>query len=352
MKIINMLGSLWRNTDLFYKLLFTLFVVTVYRLGTFISVVGINVSVLKSYMENSSVAGSLLGFIDLFTAGNLSQCTLFGLGIMPSITASIVMQLAGYSIPAIEELGKEGEYGRTIIGKYTRFLAFGLSLVYSVGFAFYLESIPGIVFHPGVGFKMIMMVSLSAGSMFVMWLGDQIKLLGVGNGSSIILFAGIVARFPTYFIRTLHAVNVGSISSLTSFLILAIFCALILCVVFLEKGFRQIPVSYARRVTGNKIYGGQTSYIPFKINTVGIMPVIFATSFLNMPLFVFKILAKYEMFSFLGDVFSPRGLIYNIIMFGLIMIFKIYYLVTTTVLYPCFTHVPFRGNNPVKTGCS
>ena len=324
-----MFANLYRNITLSYgfikKLFFTFFVLIVYRLGTFIPVIGINIELLKEYMMGQSIGGSILNFIDLFSAGSLSQCTLFALGISPAITASIVMQLAGFSIPAIEELTKEGEYGKTIINYYTRILALLLSIFYSIGYAVYLESIPGIVFNPGLGFKLIFVLSLVAGSMFVMWLGDQIKVLGIGNGSSMIIFAGIVSRFPSYFSKTVAAVKSGTMSVYIAILILIIFCILTACIVFLEKGDRKISVHYARRVVGKKIFGDQNSYIPFKINTVGVMPVIFSSSILNFFLFAFKILSKYAFFAVFLDFFNYKGPIYNTLLFGLIIFFTYAY---------------------------
>jgi preprotein translocase subunit SecY len=330
--IINTVKSLWQRTNLFSKLSFTIFVMVVYRIGTFMPVIGINVSMLKEYIQSSSIASGIFGFIDLFSAGNLSQCTLFALGIGPSITASIIMQLAGFSFPVIQALSKEGEYGREIINRYTRYLTLALSFVYSIGLAIYFQSIPGIVFHPGFGFITLFTISLASGCMFVMWLGDQIKVLGVGNGSSMIIFAGIVARFPSYFVKTIEAIKVGSMSTFVALIILIIFCLITACIVYLEQADRKIMVSYARRVVGNKMFGGQSSYIPFKINTVGVMPVIFASSFLNFPLFILKLLSKIAFFAWLGDVFNYKGPIYNVLLFGLIIFFT--YIYTALIFDP------------------
>jgi len=324
--------KIFRGTDLLYKLFFTLFVLIVYRIGSFIPVAGINIATLKEYMENSSVAGGVFNYIDLFTAGSLSQCTLFALGIAPAITASIFMQVAGFSIPYIEMLNKEGEYGRAIIGRYIRFLSLGLAVVYSIGYAFMLESIPNIVYSPGLGFKIVFVISLVAGCMFVMWLGDQIKVIGIGNGSSMIIFAGIVSRFPSYFSRTIDAIKVGSLNIFVAIIILLIFCILTACIIYLEKGDRKVTVHYARRIVENKVFGGQSSYIPFKINTVGIMPVIFASGILNVPLFLIRVLSKYQIFAWLGDWFNYKGGIYNVLMFGLIVFFT--YVYTALVFNP------------------
>ncbi len=330
--IARNLVNIFRVTDLTKRLLFTLFVLVVYRIGTFIPVAGINGHLLGEYMRDSNIAGSLLNFIDLFSAGSLSQCTLFALGIGPAITASIIMQVAGLTIPTIEALSKEGEYGKAIISRYTRYLSLGLSVMYSIGYASYLQSIPGLVLNPGLGFKIPFIISLVAGSMFVMWLGDQIKVLGMGNGSSMIIFASIVSRFPSHFSRTLQAVRAGSISPMIAVVIFMIFVVLAACIVFLEKGERRVPIHYARRVVGNRLYGGQSSYIPFKINTVGVMPVIFASSLLNMPLFLIKLLSKYAFFAWMLEVMAPRGLLYNTLLYGLIVFFS--YIYTALIFNP------------------
>ena len=330
--IASALLNIFKIPDLLKRLGFTLFVLIMYRIGTFIPVSGINIYMLKQYMQDSSIAGGLLGFIDLFSAGNLSQCTLFALGVGPAITASIIMQVAGLTLPSIQALSKEGEYGKSIINRYSRYLSLLLAIVYSFGFSSFLQSIPGIVFNPGIAFKLLFVCSLVAGSMFVMWLGDQIKILGMGNGSSMIIFASIVSRFPSHFSLTVRAISAGSLSSFVGILILAIFILLAACIVFLEKGDRRIPIQYARRVVGAKVYGGQSSYIPFKINTVGVMPVIFASSLLNIPLFVFKLLAKYSIFAWLLDLFHYKGLVYSVLEFGLIMFFS--YIYTVLVFNP------------------
>ena len=322
---INAIKGVLKHSDLLPKLGFTLLVMIVYRIGSFIPVIGINFYALKEYMSGGSVTGGILNFIDLFSAGGLSNGTLFALGVGPAITASIFMQIAGFSIPSIQALSKEGEYGRSIINRYVRYISFGLSIIYSFGYAILLESNPGIVFDPGWSFRLIFVLSLVAGCMFVMWLGDQIKMLGVGNGSSMIIFAGIVARFPSHLMRTIEAVKAGSLTLFIAILILFIFCLLIAGTIFLEKGDRKISVHYARRIVENKVFGGQISYIPFKINTVGVMPVIFASGFLNIPMFVFKVLSKYSLFSGLSDLLSYKGPIYNILQFGLIMFFTYVY---------------------------
>ena len=317
-----------RSRDFIYKLGTTLLILFVYRIGMHIPIPGINLALLKDYMQNSgSLISNIFGFIDVFSGGSLQTCTLFALGISPAITASILMQFLGMTTPYLMMLNKEGEYGRAIIGRYTRLVSLGLSFLQSFGYSIMLESmmIDNIVFNPGWKFRFIFVICMVAGSMFVMWLGDQIKVMGMGNGSSMIIFAGIVARFPDYVRKSIVAINGGAMSIYVALFILLLFFLLITAIVFLEKGERKLPVFYAKRIIENKVFGGQTSYIPFKINTVGIIPVIFATSLLTIPKFILGLLAKIEMFSFLGTLFAEKGFLYNFFLFVLIIFFTYVY---------------------------
>lgn len=312
------------------KILFTLGVLIIDRLGTFIPVIGVNVPMLGEHMKRATGVGGLLSYLDIFSGGALAKSTLFALGIMPYISASIMMQILTISIPSLEELAKEGEYGKKIINQYTRYLAIFLSVMYSYGYAVYLESV-GLALNPGIGFKLLFVLSLTVGSMFVIWLADQISLFGIGNGSSMIVFAGIVARFPEYIIKTKALVDVGTIELWQALLILVIFVAVTVCIIFLEKGERKIPVQYARRVIGNKVYGGQSSYIPFKINTGGIMPVIFASSVLQTPTSIALMLSeKAEIFRWFAQLMAPGGLVFNILEFILILLFSFFW---TTIMF-------------------
>lgn len=307
------------------KLLFTFVVLIVYRIGVFIPVIGINVPLLAEHMGRQEALGGLLRYLDLFSGGALQQCTLFALGIGPYITASIMMQILSMSVPYLEQLSKEGEYGRKVINQYTRYLAFFLSIGYALGYATYLEHAQ-LILTPGIAFKIMFVMSLTVGSMFVMWLSEQISLMGIGNGSSMILFAGIVARFPDYVIKTINAVQVNNMSSVLAVAILIFFIAITAAIVFLEKGDRKIPVQYARRVVGNRVYGGQTSYIPFKINTAGVMPVIFASSVLNIPVFITTMFAsRWAFLKVVQDALQMGGFLYNTLEFGLIVFFTFFY---------------------------
>ncbi len=325
MVLLKNFKNIFLIPELTKKLLFTLGVLIVYRLGTFIPVIGVNIPLLAEYMKRSETLGGLLSYLDMFSGGALASSTIFALGVGPYITASIMMQMLTMAVPYLEQLSKEGEYGRKVINQYTRYVALVLSVVYSLGYAKFLEN-QQLVLTPGLGFTLLCVLSLTAGSLFVMWLGEQISLMGLGNGSSMIIFAGIVARFPEDVAKTIYWVKVGNMTAITAVCILAFFIALMACIVFLEKGDRKIPVQYARRVVGQRVYGGQSTYIPFKINTAGVMPVIFAQSVLQMPLFLASIFS--ERFAFartIAQMLHFDGFLYNALLFGLIVFFTFFY---------------------------
>lgn len=345
MNFFSGLKNAIKSKDFMYKLGITLLILFVYRIGMHIPIPGINLIALKDYMQDSgSIASNIFKFIDMFSGGSLETCALFALGISPAITSSILMQFLGFSIPYLEMLNKEGEYGKAIIGRYTRLLSLGISIIQALGYAFYLESFTDdtIVFNPGWTFKIFFTICMVAGSMFVMWLGDQIKVMGIGNGSSMIIFAGIVARFPDYFRKTIIAVNANALSISVAFFILFLFLLITSAIVFLEKGERRISVFYAKRIIENKIFGGQTSFIPFKINTVGVIPVIFATSMLSIPKFLFSLLSRFETFSFLGTLFLEKKFLYNFLLFLLIIFF--------TYIYTALAFNPDDLSNNLKQG--
>lgn len=325
MVLLKNFRNIFMIPELMRKLTFTLGVLIVYRIGTFIPVIGVNVPLLVDHMKRLDAAGGLLGYLDIFSGGALQQATLFALGVGPYVTASIAMQLLTISLPSLALLAKEGGYGRSIINQYTRYLALGLSLFYSGLYATYLEN-AGLVITPGWGFRALFMLSLVAGALFVMWLGEQISLRGIGSGSSMIIFAGIVARFPDYVIRTVHWVSIGNMNALVALGLFAFFVALTACVVFLEKGERKIPVQYARRVIGQRMYGGQSTYIPLKINSVGVMPVILAANVLQLPLFVASMFSqRFEFFKTLTELLNRNGALFNALEFGLIVFFTYFY---------------------------
>lgn len=307
------------------KIFFTLGVFVVFRLGNYIPAIGIDVEALSNFIAQRSGWGGLLSYLDLFSGGNLKNCTIFALGIGPYITASIMMQMLSLSIPWLEQLAKEGEYGRKIINQYTRYLAVGVSLMQGILLATLVER-NGLVIAPGWGFRLMFLLMLTTGSMFVMWLGEQISLRGIGNGSSMIIFAGIVARFPDDIIKSVAALQEGYLDPLVMVAVVLIVLAVSACIIFLEKGERKIPVQYTRRVVGNRVYAGQSAYIPFKINTAGIMPVIFSNAVLNVPIFLSSVLAaRWMIFKWLAESMSYTGVLYNVIDFVLIVFFSFFY---------------------------
>lgn len=317
--------NIFRVAELKKKLFFTLGVLIIYRLGIHIPVIGVDVSAIQKLIEQSVGVGNLLGYLDMFSGGALQRCTIFALGITPYITSSIMMQMLSMTIPHLEQLLKEGEYGRKIINQYTRYLTFAVSIVQAFTFAIFLERY-NLVIAPGWGFRLLFILSLTVGSMLVMWLGEQISLFGVGNGASLIIFAGIVASFPQHVLKTIYEVREGHMELWTALVILGVFIAITACIVFLEKGSRKIPVQYTRRIVGQRVYGGQSTYIPFKINTAGVMPAIFASSVLNIPLFAVSMLAaRFDMFKWMQSAISQTGLLHNTLMFLLIVFFSFFY---------------------------
>ena len=308
------------------RLFFTVGVVLViHRLGNYIPIIGIDIEKLKYFMNQPSALGGIFSYFDLVSGGNLRQCTLFALGIQPYITASIVMQLLTLSWPSLELLVKEGEYGRKLVNQYTRYLAIFVSLIQGIGFSFVVERYE-LALDPGWQFRVLFLLSVMVGSFFVMWLGEQISLFGLGNGSSMIIFAGIVSRFPDDVIRTLGAVFEGYMSVFTAIILFSIVLFIIGCIVFLEKGERKIPVQYSRRMVGNRFFAGQSTYIPFKINTAGVMPVILSQVFVSIPIYISSFLGSYfTFFKWMSDILVPGGLLHSILNFVSIIIFTFVY---------------------------
>ena len=253
----------------------------VYRIGAHIPVPGIDPVQLAALFKQNE--GGILGMFNMFSGGALSRFTVFALGIMPYISASIIMQLGSIVSPQLEALKKEGESGRRKITQYTRYLTVGLALFQAFGIAVALEAQPGLVIDPGMGFRFVTIVTLLTGTMFLMWLGEQITERGLGNGISIIIFAGIAAGLPSALGGLFTLVSNGSIGSFSAILIVVLVAAVTYAVVFVERGQRKILVNYAKRQVGNKIYGGQTSHLPLKLNMAGVIPPIFASSIILFP---------------------------------------------------------------------
>jgi preprotein translocase subunit SecY len=326
--LLRSIRNIFAIPELVRKLAFTLGVFIIYRLGSLVPIVGINTVLLSKHMTQSGLfTKGFLGYLNVFSGGSLQSATLFAFGISPYITASIMMNLLTMSVPWLEALQKEGEFGRRQINQYTRYLAIALSLFWGSMYVGYLE-MQGLALSPGWSFRALFLLSIMIGTLLVMWLADQISLYGVGNGSSMIIFAGIVARFPVYIQRTVAMVQQGEMSIFIALGALVMFIGLAVCVIFLEKGERKVPVQYARRIIGNRVYGGQSSYIPFKINVAGVMPVIFAAQVMSVPTMLAK-LFSYLTASWSGfgifDAMAGSALFLYLARFALIMAFSFFY---------------------------
>jgi len=275
------IGNTDKYGDLRRRLVFLLLALVVYRVGAHIPVPGIDPAQLQQLFKGQQ--GGILNLFNMFSGGALSRFTVFALGIMPYISASIIMQLLTYVLPSLEQIKKEGETGRRKITQYTRYGTLGLALFQSLGIALALEASAGLVITPGFGFRMTAMVSLTAGTMFLMWLGEQITERGLGNGISILIFAGIAAGLPNSIGGLLELVRTGAMSILVALVIVVVVALVTYFVVFVERGQRKILVNYARRQVGNKVYGGQSSHLPLKLNMSGVIPPIFASSIILLP---------------------------------------------------------------------
>jgi preprotein translocase subunit SecY len=267
--------------DLYRRLIFLLLSLVVYRVGAHVPVPGIDPVQLQQFFKGQQ--GGILGMFNMFSGGALSRFTIFALGIMPYISASIIMQLLSYVVPVFERMKKEGEAGRRKITQYTRYSTLGLALFQSLGIAVALESSVGLVITPGFGFRMTAVITLTAGTLFLMWLGEQITERGLGNGISILIFGGIAAGLPNAIGGLLELIRTGSMSVIVSLFIVTLVVLVTFFVVFIERGQRKILVNYARRQVGNKVYGGQSSHLPLKINMAGVIPPIFASSIILLP---------------------------------------------------------------------
>jgi preprotein translocase subunit SecY len=322
----SILGSLGKMTELKSRLWFVLGALVIYRLGAHIPVPGIDPKVLKALFESQS--GGILGMFNMFSGGALSRFTVFALGIMPYISASIIMQLATVVSPKLEQLKKEGEAGRRTITKYTRIGTVFLATFQALGIAIAFEGQQNLVLDPGFAFRITAVVTLVCGTMFLMWLGEQITERGIGNGISIIIFAGIVAGLPNAISSTLSLASSGAFSiPLVIFLLIAIILVTAL-VVFVEKGQRKITVNYAKRQVGNKVYGGQTTHLPLKLNMAGVIPPIFASSIILFPATLAGWFGSSEKMYWLkdvSDVLSPGQPIYILLFAAAIIFFCFFY---------------------------
>ena len=312
--------------DLTRRLVFLLLALLVYRIGAHIPVPGIDPVQLEQLFKGQQ--GGILSLFNMFSGGALSRFTVFALGIMPYISASIIMQLLGYVMPYFEQLKKEGEAGRRKVTQYTRYGTVALALFQSLGIALALEGTPGLVLDPGMAFRVSAVISLTAGTLFLMWLGEQITERGLGNGISIIIFAGIAAGLPSAIGGFGELVRTGAMSILAAIFILALVMLVTWFVVFVERGQRKILVNYARRQVGNKVYGGQSSHLPLKLNMSGVIPPIFASSIILLPATVVGWFSTGDSMSWLRDIsgaLSPGQPIYVMFYAAAIVFFCFFY---------------------------
>ncbi len=312
--------------DLRRRLVFLLLALVVYRVGAHIPVPGIDPGQLQQLFKGQQ--GGILSLFNMFSGGALSRFTIFALGIMPYISASIIMQLLTYVLPTFEQLKKEGEGGRRKITQYTRYGTLGLALFQSLGIALALESSAGLVIAPGFGFRLTSVVTLTAGTMFLMWLGEQITERGLGNGISILIFGGIAAGLPNAIGGLLELVRTGAMSIIVALLVVVLVAGVTYFVVFVERGQRKILVNYARRQVGNKVYGGQSSHLPLKLNMAGVIPPIFASSIILLPATIANWFSAGDSMRWLKDIsstLSPGQPVYVMLYAAAIVFFCFFY---------------------------
>ena len=318
----NPIPNLFRVPELKEKILFTLFILLIYRIGAHITVPGINVQALRA--QFGALQGTFLGIYDMFVGGGLSRATIFALGIMPYISASIMFQLLSAVFPTVEKMQKEGEEGRKKLTQWTRYVTILLSLVQSYGYSVFLGSLPGAVTLPGITFTFTTVVSLTVGAVFVMWLGEQITEDGIGNGMSLLIFFGIIESFPAAVVRTWEALMVGEIGLIALVALVLVIVGTTAGVVAMTMAARKIPVQIPRKVVGRgRIQEGQKSFIPLRVNSAGVMPIIFAQAFIVVP----GTLAAFSSATFLQDLaqmFQPGNWMYYTT-YGLLIVFFTYF---------------------------
>ncbi len=332
--MLQNVGSVLKIQDLKKKILFTFLIIAVYRIGTHIPLPGVNGRALMEFFQQ--MRSTTFGLYDMFVGGALSRAAIFGVGIMPYISSSIILQLLTSTVPALERLHKEGEHGRRKIEQYSRYLTVVIAAIQATGVAIFLSRLTSpsgmpVVPNPGFGFYFLTIISLVAGSIFLMWLGEQITQYGIGNGISVIIFAGTLDSVPNEFMQTINLLKSGAISPLTFFLVIVIILAATAAVVVVTEAQRRIPIQYAKRVVGRKIYGGQSTYLPITVNTAGVIPIIFAQSLLTFPATVSSFVSA-PWAETLTRYFAPGNLIYDLIYAGLIIFFAYFY--TAVVMNP------------------
>lgn len=330
-RFIVSVQNIFKISELRQRIAFTAMMLFVYRMGAHIPTPGINNEALSRFLTERG--GALMGFLDIFSGGALSRLTIFALGIMPYISASIILQLLTVVIPTLSKLAKEGERGRKKIIQYTRIGTIGIGLVQALGIAIGLENMERGLFvqNPGWGFRLMTMITITAGTTFLMWLGEQITERGIGNGISLIIFAGIVSRLPAAIINTYELFQTGQINFFFLLFLVVMMVGVIFAIVYLESGRRKISVQYAKRVVGRKVYGGQSTHIPLKINTAGVIPPIFASSIIAFPATIAGFITVPWVQS-IGRNLAP-GTVFHTLLYALLIIFFAFFY-TAVVLNP------------------
>lgn len=303
------------------RILFTLGMLAVYRFGVFVSVPGIDIEALRRMFENGD--DTLFGLVNMFSGGALESFSIFTLGIMPYISVSIIMQLLAASIPALERLKKDGEAGQRIITRWTRQFTVLLALFQGFMISLGLER-QGLALDPGFQFRFTTMMSLAAGTAFIMWLGEQINEKGIGNGMSVVIFAGIIARMPQTLVETMVLARTGEVAPTSVLVVILFSVATVAAIVYMERSHRKIPIQYPRRMVGKRVAQAQTQYMPLKVNMAGVIPPIFASAFLALPASVVSFSSN-EMLRDLMEYITPGTLSYSLIFAGLIVMFSYFY---------------------------
>ncbi len=343
---------MFRIPDLKKKILFTALFLVLYRLGSFIPLPGINATALKAFFEGAREGGNtLFGLLDLFVGGNFERASVFALGIMPYITASIVIQLLGSIIPYFEKLRKEGADGQKKLNQITRYGTVALAAFNAVTITMWLTNLAGgVVPSPNFLFHLTGIITLVTGTMIVMWIGEQITEHGIGNGISLIIFAGIIARYPEGFVRMFQKITVDPSYSWKAIAAVVLMVLVTAAVIFVTEAVRKIPVQYAKRIVGRRVYGGQSTYIPLRVNTAGVIPIIFAQSVLMFPATITALLGSNSPFwTTLQKWLSPGAALYTILYVVLIIFFAYFY--TAIVLNPtdmAENMVKYGGHIPGK----
>jgi len=325
--MIESFANIFKVPELKKRIIFTALLLVVYRVGAHVPTPGIDAHALASFFNQ--VGGTLLGFFDLFSGGALRRLSIFALGIMPYISASIILQLLAVVVPYLERLSKEGEQGRKKIVQYTRYGTVVLSAVQATGIAIGLESMRSpagdvVVLNPGWPFRLMTLITLTAGTAFIMWLGEQITERGIGNGISLIIFVGIVVRLPEAIINSWRLISSGELNLLIFLGLIVVMVLVVAGTIVMTLGQRKIPVQYAKRVVGRRVYGGQTTHLPLRVNTAGVIPVIFASSIIMFPATIAKFI-HHPWMQYAADALSPAMPIYTILYVASIIFFTYFY---------------------------